>query len=324
MTHKLNNLTVLGAGVLGGQIAWHSAFKGKNVVVYDLFDDALQRCRVAHQQYAAIYQAELGATDAMIGETRARLTYCSDLAEAVGQADLVIEAVPEIPETKIQVYRQMAPLLPAHTLLATNSSTLLPAQFAEATGRPDQYCALHFANMIWSMNLAEVMAHADTADDTLRAITGFAIEIGMVPIPIQKEQNGYVLNTWLVPLLNAAQTLVTNGVSTPEYIDRTYMIANRGCALGPCGIMDVIGMKTCYDVMHYWGNESQDAQLLANAAYIKQHFVDPGKLGLQTGEGNYRYPDPAYQAPDFLAVPPMDAVEELVALVRPRALAAAS
>ena len=110
MTPKLNNLTVLGAGVLGGQIAWHSAFKGKNVVVYDLFDDSLQRCRVAHQQYAAIYQAELGATDAMIGETRGRLTYCSDLAEAVGQADLVIEAVPEVMAIKHAVVRQFEAL----------------------------------------------------------------------------------------------------------------------------------------------------------------------------------------------------------------------
>lgn len=324
MTLALNNLTVLGAGVLGGQIAWHSAFKGKKVVVYDLFDESLQRCRMVHQQYAAIYQAELGATEAMIAETQARLSYSDRLDNAVADADLVIEAVPEIPETKLAVYEQMAPLLPSHTLVATNSSTLLPAEFANATGRADKYCALHFANMIWSMNLAEVMAHGSTAEDTLRAITRFAIEIGMVPIPIQKEQNGYVLNTWLVPLLNATQTLITNGVSTPEYVDRTYMIVNRGCALGPCGIMDVIGMKTCYDVMNHWGTESQDAQLLANAAYIKQHFLDQGKLGLQTGEGYYCYPDPAYQASDFLAVPDMDSVEALVALVRPHPLAAAS
>ncbi|GGD02765.1 3-hydroxyacyl-CoA dehydrogenase [Halopseudomonas salina] len=324
MTQALNNLTVLGAGVLGGQIAWHSAFKGKQVVVYDLFEESLQRCQLAHQQYAAIYQAELGASQSMISETQARLSYSCILADVVINADLVIEAVPEIPEVKTAVYQEMAALLPAHTLVATNSSTLLPAQFASATGRPEKYCALHFANMIWSMNLAEVMAHAGTAEDTLRAVTRFAIEIGMVPIPIQKEQNGYVLNTWLVPLLSATQSLITNGVSTPEYIDRTYLIANRGCAVGPCGIMDIIGMKTCYDVMNYWGNEKQDAQLLADAVYIKQHFVDKGKLGLQTGEGYYRYPNPAYQASDFLAVPDMDALEELVALVKPQSLAAAS
>lgn len=324
MTQTLNNLTVLGAGVLGGQIAWHSAFKGKQVVVFDLFEEALERCKVAHRQYAAIYLAEMGATADVINEVQARLTYTTTLGDAVSAADLVIEAVPEIPETKTAVYQQMAPLLPAHTLVATNSSTLLPAQFATATGRPEKYCALHFANMIWNMNLAEVMAHAGTSDETLRAIVRFAIEIGMVPIPIQKEQNGYVLNTWLVPLLSATQSLITNGVSTPEYIDRTYLIANRGCAVGPCGIMDIIGMKTCYDVMNYWGNEKQDPQLLSNADYIKQHFVDQGKLGLQTGQGYYSYPNPAYQQSGFLDVPGLDAVEELVLLVRPQPLSAAS
>ena len=78
------------------------------------------------------------------------------------------------------------------------------------------------------MNLAEIMAHATTSEETLTQIAEFAIEIGMVPIPVEKEQNGYVLNTWLVALLNAAQTLVTNGVSSPEMVDRTYLIGNRG------------------------------------------------------------------------------------------------
>ena len=86
-----------------------------------------------------------------------------DLKAAVAQADFVIEAVPEVPDIKTQVYREMAGLLPPHTLIATNSSTLLARDFAEATGRPAKFCALHFANLIWTMNLAEVMAHAGTA-----------------------------------------------------------------------------------------------------------------------------------------------------------------
>ena len=263
----LNNITVLGSGVLGGQIAWHSAFKGKTVVVYDISEEALNNCRGAHQQYAAIYLADVGATENDISQTHARLRYTTDLASAVFEADLVIEAVPEVPETKTSVYQQMAPLLPENTLIATNSSTLLARDFAEATGRPDKYCALHYANLIWIMNLAEIMAHPTTAESTLTAVTEFAIETGMVPIPVQKEQNGYVLNSWFVPLLNSAQTLVTNGISTPEEIDRTFMIANRGCERGPCGMMDVVGMKTAHDVCAYWGEVNNDDQMLANAAY---------------------------------------------------------
>jgi len=317
MSSELNKLTVLGAGVLGGQIAWHSAYMGKDVVVYDLFEEALGRCRVAHEQYSEIYRADLGACDEQLEQARQRLRYSTDLADAVAQADLVIEAVPEIPEVKTQVCCRLAPLLQPHCLIATNSSTLLPSDFAEDTGRPAQYCALHFANLIWSMNVAEIMAHAGTAEPTLRAIAAFAIEIGMVPIPIQKPQNGYVLNSLLVPLLGAAQTLVTNGISTPEMVDRTYMITNRGVALGPFGIMDVIGMKTCYDVLNYWGHQHSDAQTLRNAAYIKEQLIDQGKMGLQTGSGYYQYPNPAYAAPDFLAVPGLEAVEDIVLLTRP-------
>jgi 3-hydroxybutyryl-CoA dehydrogenase len=316
MAQELNRLTVLGGGVLGGQVAWHSAYSGKIVTVYDVSEEGLDNCRKAHETYAGIYQQDVGATLQQVKATQARISYSLDLAGSVADADLVIEAVPEVPEIKIEVYEKMAGVLPEKTIVATNSSTLLPSQFAEATGRPDKYCALHFANLIWAMNLAEIMAHSGTSEETLVAVTRFAIEIGMVPVPIQREQNGYVINTMLVPLLNAAQTLVTNGVSDPETIDRTYMIMNRGCERGPFGVIDIVGMKTAYDILHYWGNESGDAQMTANANYVKENFLDKGLLGLQTGQGYYSYPDPSYSSPDFLEVPDVSKTEELARLAK--------
>jgi 3-hydroxybutyryl-CoA dehydrogenase len=315
---KLNRVTVLGAGVLGGQIAWHSAFKGKAVVVYDPFPEAIAKVRVAHEMYARIYSAELGASDADLEATRSRVTYSDQLESAVANADLVIEAVPEVPEIKTGVYQQMAALLPPHTIIATNSSTLLPRDFAEATGRPEQYCALHFANLIWALNLVEIMAHPGTSRETLTAATLFAIEIGQVPIAVQKEQNGYVLNSWFVPLLTAGVSLVVNGVATPEDVDRTFMICNRGCAMGPCGLIDVVGMKTAYDVSQHWGTVNNDAQMLKNAAYVKERFLDKGLQGMLGGEGFYRYPNPAYAEPDFLAVPDVSMVPALVDRVMPK------
>ena len=313
---SLKKVTLLGAGVLGGQIAWQSAYKGKQVTVYDLHDAGIEQCKTAQQTYAHIYQTDLNASDEELEATRSRLSFTTDLAAAVADADLVIEAIPEIPDVKIQTYTELAGHLPAHTLLATNSSTLLPSQFAEFTGRPEKYCALHFANLIWSLNVAEVMAHPGTADDTLASITQFAIEIGMVPIPVHKEQNGYVLNTMFVALANAAQTLITNGVSTPEVIDRTYMIMNRGCAMGPCGLLDVVGMTTLYNILSYWGDENNDEQMRNNAAYIKANFLDKGILGLQTGQGYYSYPNPAYQAADFLDVPDVSMALEISKMAR--------
>jgi 3-hydroxyacyl-CoA dehydrogenase len=314
---RINHLTTLGSGVLGGQIAWHSAFRGKTVVACDLSEDALTRCRAAHDHYAGIYRADVGASAEAIAQTRARLSYTTDLAAAVAAADLVIESVPEVPEVKTAAYRAMAPLLRKDTLLATNSSTLLPSDFAAATGRPGKFCALHFANLIWLMNIAEIMAHPTTADDTLTQVTEFAIEIGMLPIPVRKEQNGYVINTWFVALLNAAQTLVTNGVSTAEDVDRSFLKCNPGCSTGPMGMMDVVGMQTALNVLQYWGTRNNDQQMLRNAQYIRQRFVERGLFGLPTGQGYYRYPNPAFQDKEFLAIPDVSRVPELVALARP-------
>jgi 3-hydroxyacyl-CoA dehydrogenase len=314
---NLVRLTVLGAGVLGGQIAWHSSFKGKTVVVYDPFPEALETAKAAHATYAGIYRSQLGASDAAIAATREHLTYSGDLKAAVADADLVIEAVPEVPDIKAGVYREMAGLLRPHTIIATNSSTLLPRDFAAATGRPEKYCSMHFANLIWALNLVEIMAHPGTSRETLTAATHFALEIGQVPIAVRKEQNGYVLNSWLVPLLTASVALVVNGVSTPEDVDRTFMITNRGCAMGPCGMVDMIGMKTAYDVSQYWGTVRQDSQMLANAAYVKERFLDKGLQGMMGGEGFYKYPNPTYAAPGFLAVPDASLVQEVVARVMP-------
>jgi 3-hydroxyacyl-CoA dehydrogenase len=202
--------------------------------------------------------------------------------------------------------------------VATNSSTLLPRDFAEATGRPEKFCALHFANLIWSINLVEIMAHPRTSEATLTAAAHFVIEIGQIPIPVETEQNGYVLNSWLVPLLSASLSLVVNGVATAEDVDRTYMIANRGCPMGPCGIVDVVGMKTVYDISAYWGAVRNDAQMLKNAAYVKERFLDQGLQGMMGGEGFYKYPNPGYAAPGFLAVPDAASVPDIVARLTPK------
>ena len=240
----------------------------------------------------------------------------TDLAAAVAEADLVIEAVPEVPEIKSAVYREIAGLLPSSALVATNSSTFLPSDFAEDTGRPDKFCALHFGNKVWAMNFAELMAHPGTSPETLTEVGEFAVEIGMLLIPLLKPQNGYVVNTWMVPLLNAAQTLVTNGIAAPEDIDRTFMFG--GGPVGPLGLLDMIGMKTVYDVLAHWGEQNGDAQMIANADYIKERFLDKGLLGVQTGKGYYAYPDPAYQRSGFLDAPDVSAVASMVSRMLPR------
>ena len=226
--------------------------------------------------------------------------------------DFVIEAVPEVPEIKTEVYQQMAPMLADRTLIATNSSTLLARDFAEVTGRPAKYCALHFANMIWSLNVVEIMAHPGTQAPTVAAVTHFALEIGMVPLPVRREQSGYVMNSWFVPLLMSGVSLVANGVASAEDVDRSYMLTNPGAPMGPCGFADLVGFKTIYDIASHWGEVRNDEQMRTVAAFVKERFLDRGLQGKMGGEGFYRYPNPAFEAPGFLDVPDVSVVPEIV------------
>ena len=121
----------------------------------------------------------------------------------------------------------------------------------------------------------------------------------MVPIPIHKEHNGYVLNSLLIPLLSAAANLLVNDVTDIESIDKTWMIS-AGAKMGPFGVMDMIGMQTMYNVDKLWGEKVGDEAMLARAEFMKQNYIDKGKMGVSTGEGFYKYPNPRYEEPDFL------------------------
>lgn len=295
----IKNVTILGAGTLGSQIAWQIAWHGFNVIVYNRSEKGLERARQNHKSFGELFIKDRGASDSEVASTHNRLAYTTDLAKAVEDADITSESVPEDVEIKKGLYRKLAQVAPEKTIFTTNSSTLLPSQFAAETGRPEKFVALHFANEIWLRNVGEVMGHAGTSPATFDRVVEFAKEIGMVPIPIHKEYNGYVLNALLVPLLIAAIDLLANDVSDHESIDKTWMISTQ-VATGPCGIMDMIGMKTIYHISKSWGETTGDQAALDRAAYIKKNFIDKGKLGIQTGEGFYKYPNPSYKEPDFL------------------------
>ncbi len=296
---KIKNVTIAGGGTLGSQIAWQTAFHGFNVTVYDAFDKGLEASKNFHKQFADLFLNTRGATQEEIDQTFSRLSYTTNLAEAVKDADLISESVPENVEIKRGFYTELAKAAPEKTIFTTNSSTTLPSEYADVTGRPAKFLALHFANGIWDANVGEVMGHPGTDPAVFDRVVEFAKEIGMVPIPIHKEQNGYVLNSLLVPLLSAAGNLLVNGVSDVESIDKTWMIST-GAQIGPFGIMDMVGMQTMYNIDILWGEKLKDQSMLDRAAFIKKNYIDKGKMGAASGEGFYKYPNPAFHDPDFL------------------------
>lgn len=293
------NITVAGSGVLGSQIAYQTAFHGFQVSVYDINNEALELAKERIKKLKPRYQEDLKATQEEVDAAYDRLSFYSDLAEAVKDADLVIEAVPERVEIKVDFYKKLAAVAPDKTVFVTNSSTLLPSQFAEATGRPEKFLALHFANEIWKNNTAEVMKHPGTDMQYFDQIIEFAKAIGMVALPLYKEQPGYILNSLLVPFLEAAQMLLVKEVSDPETIDKTWMIAT-GAPLGPFAILDVVGIRTAYNITLAKAEATGNEEFMKLAELLKREYIDKGKLGRETGEGFYKYPNPSFAQPGFL------------------------
>ncbi|MFI1917373.1 3-hydroxyacyl-CoA dehydrogenase [Nocardia sp. NPDC020380] len=284
MTIDIRKVTVLGTGVLGSQIAFQTAFSGFTVTAYDIDDKALAAAKERLGKLAAVYATQVpGGGDGKAEQTAAGITLSSDLAQAVRDADLVIEAIPEVLTIKQDTYEKLGKLAPERTIFATNSSTLLPSDLKDFTGRPDKFLALHFANQVWHFNTAEVMGTPDTDPQVYQAVVDFATKIGMVPIELHKEKAGYVLNSLLVPLLDAAMNLAAGGYADPEAVDKTWQIGT-GAPAGPFRILDVIGLTTPYNIMVHGDDTSKKL-----AQWLKENYIDKGKLGIATGEGFYKY-----------------------------------
>jgi 3-hydroxybutyryl-CoA dehydrogenase len=282
---------------MGSQVAWQMAFHGKDVTVYDAVPAGLQKGKELHGEYAERFVEERRATCRQVDATLARLTYTTDLAAAVRDADLISESVPESLSIKESFWREASRHAPERTVFTTNTSTLAPSALAGFVDRPGKFLALHFTIGVWDSNIGEVMGHPGTDTAVFDDLLGFAEEIGLVPIPIRKEQSGYVINSLLVPWCTAALELLVRGVSDVHSIDRTWMVTMRSW-IGPFGMMDRMGLGVVHHIAKLLGEN--DPQALESARYLDERFIQKGLLGAVSGEGFYRYPDPAFSRPGFI------------------------
>ncbi len=295
---NIRNVAVCGTGVLGSQIAWQTAFHGFNVVMYDIRQELLEKAKEKLPGLGELFKKDLNATQPDVDNATCRISWSADLSEAVNDADLVIEAIPENVQIKKNFYAELGKLAPAKTIFCTNSSTLLPSMFAQETGRPERFLALHFANHIWKNNTAEIMGHAGTDQQIFDTVSKFAKDIGMVALPLHKEQPGYILNSLQIPFLLAGMDLYSNGVADPYTIDKTWMIVSKS-PMGPFATFDLIGFQTVYNIAMNAADAGNE-QMRKGAGLLKEQYIDKGKLGISTGEGFYKYPNPAYEDPEFI------------------------
>jgi 3-hydroxybutyryl-CoA dehydrogenase len=289
-------VAIVGAGFMGGQLALHFAAHNCPVIVVDQSPAALARMRQSHE-------TELGrrVTAGSLAETDrdgvlARIGSGTDLAN-VSSADLVIEAAPERLELKREIFAELDRICPPRTILATNSSSLRVSLIDDATQRPDRVLNTHFYPPIWQRPMVELMRGSATSDETIARVERFARSVGLTPLLVQKESTGFLFNRVWRAIKRETLHLVDEGVATADDVDRAWMIC-MGMPVGPFGLMDMVGLDVALDIERIYHAESGAARDEPPALLVDK--VAAGELGVKTGKGFYRYPNPAYKEPSWL------------------------
>ena len=319
---KYKNVVVAGGGILGSQIAFQSAYSGFKVTVlirkedsvdavknkldnlYNTYVDTINKmAENNNHEYWAKGIADEKTFDKQKCLDKAKKAYetiviCQDQAVALKDADLLIESITENLDIKNAFYKEVASKMPEKTVVVTNSSTLLPSKMAKSTKRPEKFLAMHFANLIWKNNIAEIMGHSGTKTEYFDQIVKFAEDIKMIPLPAREEKSGYMLNSMLVPFLLCAMDLVANGVSDPETIDKAWVLGT-GAPAGPFRIMDTVGLVTAKNIVEQYQKVPNLFDPLLKKMMLPYNYdgmlkilnkyISEGKLGVSTGEGFYKY-----------------------------------
>jgi 3-hydroxybutyryl-CoA dehydrogenase len=295
---EVRHIFSLGAGTMGQQIALQCAMHGYDVTVYDLSPDLLRDAAAKVRAYAGVVVEKKRLTPSASSEALSRITFTNKPEDAVN-ADLVTESIPEDPDLKANEFARLNKICPPRAIFTTNTSTLLPSMYAEATGRPTQFAALHFYQFVWEANLVDIMPHAGTSPETVELLRAFAKRIGQVPLVLKKEHARYVMNDFMEAINSTAIRLFESGVASVEDIDRAFMIV-LGLPRGPFAMLDYVGLDTVWHIMESNARLARSPEALAAADKFKKQYIDKGLLGVKVGKGFYTYPNPAYERPGFL------------------------
>ena len=294
----IRRVLILGSGTMGQQIGLVCALHGFDVVLYDLNQAILSKAMERMRRKASKMAQAYGVDGEQTKKALARITLSDNPAQASKDVDIISESVPEDPRLKGKIFAQFHELCGKETIFTTNTSSLLPSQFADASGRPEKLCALHFHDTAMT-RIVDVMPHSGTSEETLHLVKAFAERIGQIAIVLNKEHNGYVFNNMFMALLDSALKLASKNVAPVQEIDRAWMGVMH-TFIGPFGLMDSVGLDTVYKITDYWAQTLNNPQAKANAAFLKS-YVEQGKLGAKTGEGFYKYPNPDFVKPDFVS-----------------------
>jgi 3-hydroxybutyryl-CoA dehydrogenase len=281
---SIQTIGIIGAGTMGSGIAQACAVSGLQVVMVDIAQAALDKgvAGIGKSLDRLLSKDKISEADkqAALGRITTSTGY-----EAFARCDLVIEAATENHELKIKILKQVDSLLPADVILASNTSSISITQLAAVTQRADRFIGMHFFNPVPMMALVEIIRGLQTSDATHDTVQDLAKRLGKSPITV-KNAPGFVVNRILVPMINEAFFVLSEGLASPDDIDAGMRL---GCnqPIGPLALADMIGLDVCLAVMEVYLAEFGDSKY--RPCPLLKEMVAAGRLGRKTGQGVYNY-----------------------------------
>lgn len=284
----VKNIAVIGAGNMGHQLTVLCAMNGYNTTCTDVNTDILKKA----EAFADTYLKERVKKGKLTGDeeisVRSRISFVPGLKEAVEKADYVIEAAVEKLELKRKLFADMDMYAPPHAVLATNSSRIVSSRIADATKRPEKVCNLHFFNPALVMKLVEVVKGPHCSDDTVTVSFELCKKLGKIPVMLNTEVDGFLLNRMLGALAREAQWLYEMGISSFEDIDKA-CVYGAGHPMGPFRLMDLTGIDLEYFMKMESFRSSGDRGDLPSPGVVERY--NRGEYGEKSGRGWYDYSD---------------------------------
>ena len=278
-------MAVIGSGTMGNGIAHVFAQSGYEVALVDIRQDALNKALATIEKNLDRQVTKGTLDEAGKAATLANLTATTDMAVALSDTFLVVEAATENEPIKLDLFKKMDELAPASAILASNTSSISLTKIAAATKRPGQVIGMHFMNPVPVMKLVEVIRGYHTSDETTETVIQASKELGKVPVPAN-DYPGFVANRILMPMINEAICSLHEGVAGVEEID-TIMKLGMGHPMGPLQLADFIGLDVCLAILQVLHEGFGNPKYAPNPLLV--NMVTAGELGVKSGQGFYKY-----------------------------------
>ena len=281
----MKNITVIGAGTMGNGIAHVFAQSGFTVNLVDVSQDSLERGLKTIAGNLERMIAKEKITEADKTATLNNITTFTDTAEAVKNADLVVEAATENLDLKLKIFKQIDEAAPANAILASNTSSISITKIASVTNRPKQVIGMHFMNPVPVMTLVEIIRGYDTTDEVTNAIMEMSTKLGKTPVEVN-DYPGFIANRILMPMINEAIYSLYEGVAGVKQIDEV-MKLGMAHPMGPLQLADFIGLDVCLSILNVMYDGFKNPKYAPCPLLV--NMVMAGKLGVKSGEGFYDY-----------------------------------